>query len=465
MLKGRTAVDDAFTDLAGTRQRLRRAVRSRGRRVPTVPMSAGSPVGNERDDANAPRVLHLDHTTVAGGAEYALLRMLQAGAPWRPCIMLAPTNDDGLGVYEALPPDVPRRVVGVAQPAGVSWGGISLQVLAGARLIRQAIATRINRSFRKADVVDANTARAAAYGAIAARFSRVPFVVHLRDMTDREALGRTGHFLMRRVILPRADGVISDTHPPLDSARPYLKPEALMSVIPSASGIRLRESSPVRAGGGLRVGMLARIDPWKGQRVLLDAFALAFAGTDARLELAGAAPFGHDDFLAELHARAAELGVAGQVVFLGHVSDVDALIEEWDVAVQASTRPEPLGQNVLQYLAAGRAVVVADEGGPTEWVHDGVNGLHFAARDVQALADVLRRLDASPELRARLGIAAASTPGLLDDAEVAEAHATFYRDVIEAVQRRAARGRRAHETVYDEVVRRTATIESAAGPA
>ena len=211
--------------------------------------------------------------------------------------------------------------------------------------------------------------------------------------------------------------------------------------------------------------MLARIDPWKGQRVLLDAFAEAFAGSDATLEFAGAAPFGHDGFLEELRGRAAELGVTEQVRFLGHVDDVDGLIERWDVAVQASTRPEPLGQNVLQYLAAGRAVVVADEGGPTEWVHDDVNGLQFAARDTRSLADVLRRLGADPALRARLGLAAAATPGLLVDSEVAAAHGTFYAEVIDAVRQRAERGRPAPVPAYDEVVRRTPSVSSASSRA
>ena len=113
--------------------------------------------------------------------------------------------------------------------------------------------------------------------------------------------------------------------------------------------------------------------------------------------------FGHEDHLDELRRRARELGVAGQVDFLGHVEDVDALSAGWDVAVQASTRPEPLGQNVLQYLAAGRAVVAADEGGPAEWITDGVNGLLVPPRDVAALASALGRLDADAALRARLG--------------------------------------------------------------
>lgn len=389
--------------------------------------------------ARRPRVLHLDHTTVAGGAEFALLRMLQPGASWAPLVMLAPTGEPGLGVYAGLPSSVPLRVVGVRQPAGVSGGGPLLQLVALARLIFQALATRVHPAFRTADVVDANTARAAAYGALAARLSRKPFVVHLRDMTDREALGPTGHLLMTRLILPRADGVVSDTSPPMDSARPYLRAHAVTRVIPSASGLRLRDEVPARAVEGLRVGMLARIDPWKGQSLLLDAFADAFAGTDARLELAGSAPFGHEAFLAELRARAERLGVGAQVEFLGHVSDVDALLERWDVAVQASTRPEPLGQNVLQYLAAGCAVVVADEGGPTEWVEDDVNGLRFRPRDREALAAALARLGGDAGLRERLGRAAIATPGLLGDAEVAARHSAFYAEVIAATRSRAPR--------------------------
>jgi glycosyltransferase involved in cell wall biosynthesis len=352
--------------------------------------------------------------------------------------MLAPTSDPGLGIFDALPASAARSVVGVRQPAGASSRGVAFQVGAGARLLAQAVATRLHPAFRSADLVDANTARAAAYGGLAARLSRVPFVVHVRDMVDPEALGGFGHLVMTRFVLPRADGVVSDTRASLDSALPYLRPGAVARAIPSASGLRLHEPAPGRAAGGLRVGMLARIDPWKGQRLLLDAFADAFAGTDATLELAGAAPFGHEGFLRGLRARAAELGVADQVRFLGHVDDVDTLIAGWDVAVQASTRPEPLGQNVLQYLAAGRVVVVAGEGGPTEWVRDGDNGLHFAARDTASLATVLRRVAGDGELRDRLAAAAASTPGLLTDAEVAVAHAEFYADVVAAARRRLA---------------------------
>lgn len=394
------------------------------------------------------RVLHLDHTGAPGGAEFALLRMLRARPSWAPFLDVAPPAERGsTDVYDGLPERIPRRIAGVAQPAGASAGGPLTALAVGSRVLAQAVVVRCSRAFRGADLVDANTARSSAYGALAVRATRKAFVVHLRDLVEPEALGRAGHALMVRVVLPRADGVVANSRATLESARPHLRPGVPAEVIPSASGLRVRASTdaaprpgapvgPVRA-----VGMLARIDPWKGQAQLLEAFARVFGDRDVRLQLAGGAPFGHESFAETLRRRAGELGVGDRLDLPGHVDDVDGLLAGWDVAVQASTRPEPLGQNVLQYLAAGRAVITADEGGPAEWIEDGVNGLLVPPRDVDALADALARLDADPGLRARLGAAAAATPGLLDDAAVTRAHAAFYERVLASVAaRRSASG-------------------------
>ena len=85
---------------------------------------------------------------------------------------------------------------------------------------------------------------------------------------------------------------------------------------------------------------------------------------------------------------------------------------------------------MLQYLAAGRAVIVADEGGPTEWVVDGINGLRVAPRDVASLADALRRLGTDAE-REDVSPREPPTPGLLSDSDVARAHAAFYAEVLQ----------------------------------
>jgi glycosyltransferase involved in cell wall biosynthesis len=411
--------------------------------------AAAHPDDRVRPD-RAIRVLHLDHTSAAGGAEFALLRMLQAGPRWAPFLLMAPPESrTDPGIYDAVPARFARRITGVRQPAGASTGGGRAAAALGARVLAQAAVVRGSRAFRSADIVDANTARSAAYGAFAVRGTPKAFVVHLRDLVDPAALGRAGYALMVRVVLPRADGLVANSRATLESARPYLRPGVPAEAIPSASGLRVRaaaddasaasdgpSSGPGPAGPVRTVGMLARIDPWKGQEQLLEAFARVYRGRDVRLQLAGGAPFGHEEFVEALRRRAEELGVASQLDLPGHVADVDALLAGWDVAVQASTRPEPLGQNVLQYLVAGRAVIAADEGGPAEWVQDGVNGLLVPPRDVDALADALTRLDADAALRARLATAAAATPGLLDDAAVTRAHEAFYERVLASVAAR-----------------------------
>ena len=376
-------------------------------------------------DSAALRTLFLNHTTVPGGAELALVRMLRAHERWNAAVLLARPATPGLGAFADVPARIPVLVAGVVQRHGASSAGSSAQAANAVRLAAQAASTRVHPAFRTADVVVANTTRSAAYGALAARTSRIPYIVHIRDLVDPEAIGGSGAASMERIVLPRADGVIADTERALDSARPFARRDAVLRVVPSASGI-VRRARPTRSSAPLRIGMLARIDPWKGQELLLEAFAAAFPAGDQRLELAGGAPFGHEDFAAHLRRRAVELGVGDRLDLLGHVSDVDALLDQWDIAVQASLRAEPLGQNVLQYLAAGCATIVADEGGPTEWVRPEVNGLHFTARDPVSLAAALRRLADDVTLRDRLGGVASVTPQLMTDAEAAAAHREVY---------------------------------------
>jgi glycosyltransferase involved in cell wall biosynthesis len=385
-------------------------------------------------DSAALRTLFLNHTTVPGGAELSLVRMLRAHDHWNAVVLLARPGTPGLGAFADVPAHIPVLIAGVVQRYGASSAGSSTQAANAVRLAAQAVSTRLHPVFRTADVVVANTTRSAAYGALAACASRIPFVVHIRDLVDPEAIGGSGAAIMERIVLPRAHGVIADTERALDSARPFTRRDAVLRVVPSASGI-VRRARRTRSSAPLRIGMLARIDPWKGQELLLEAFAGAFPVGDQRLELAGGAPFGHEDFAAHLRRRAVDLGVSDRLDLRGHVSDVDALLDQWDIAVQASLRAEPLGQNVLQYLAAGCATIVADEGGPTEWVRPEVNGLHFTARDPASLAAALRRLADDVTLRDRLGGVASVTPQLMTDAQAAAAHRDVYLEAARLTRR------------------------------
>ncbi|WP_199253948.1 glycosyltransferase family 4 protein [Mycolicibacterium mengxianglii] len=377
-------------------------------------------------------VAHIDHTVEHGGAELALARLLENEPGWLPQIFVPPEIDAGKGAFAGMPAGLVTQV-GVWQPAGAIESGILGQFSLFARALYQAGALRANRRFRDAHVVHANTSRAALIGWIACVGSSRRLVVHLRDAVDPDAIGSRNAKLLT-FIVGQATGVIANSEYTLRTASPHMRPGTLVRAIPSPIGLaEQRASSPLREQVRV-IGMLARITEWKGQELLVRAFADAFRDSSIILELAGSPAFGQDSYLKYLQGLVADLGIGGQVRFLGHVGDIWPLLDSWDICVHASLHSEPLGQNVLQYLAAARPTIAANSGGPTEWIEHGRTGLLFEPGSQEALASALERLVQDNELRRNLSATLAHERPVPTDQCVRR----MYREFFESVW--AARG-------------------------
>jgi glycosyltransferase involved in cell wall biosynthesis len=380
------------------------------------------------------RVLHLSHASEPGGAELALVRLLARSRRWSAGLCAPPGGDAFAGLARhgvTLEQNLPKLPTG---------GTRSRDPLLAARYVAALLACArvVRRSplLRDADLLHANTAAAAIFGALAGRGTGVPLVVHVRDLVSPESLGRFGFSAFTRIALPRAAGVIANSQATLRSVEPWLAPRVPRTVLQSPVGVT-RPVAGTRAGGAVRrVGMLGRLQHWKGQHVFLHAFAQAFTHGDVRAYLGGAPLFGETAYADELRELAARLGIAERVTFLGHVDDVGEFLDSVDVLVHASIRPEPMGQAVIQGLVRGKPVIATEGGGPGEWIRTGVNGLLVAPDEPVALAAALRLLADSAELRSGIAAAAAQTPGVLDDDECVAAHEAFFREV-----RPARRGR------------------------
>ena len=146
---------------------------------------------------------------------------------------------------------------------------------------------------------------------------------------------------------------------------------------------------------------VGRFTPQKGHDVLLEAAALA-RRQDGRVVLALA---GDGPLRDELAHRAAQLGIAGAVRFLGRHADVPQLLGCADVLVQPS-RFEGLPLTVLEAMAAALPVVVTDVIGCNETVVHGESGLIVPPEDPSALAGALLEVLGDPPRAARLGAAA-----------------------------------------------------------
>ena len=350
------------------------------------------------------RVVFVDHTTVPGGAQLALARLLTAGAGGDSTLVV-PRGP--LGAYAAVSRSGLVRVVraGPALRPGAGSAGLRAQLRNALDVLRQVGALAVRREVRRAEVLYANSARSAVYTTVVGALLHTPVVVHLRDVVSRQALGRAGYAVTTRLVLPRAAAVVANSRYTLELAERGARLPDLRVVIHSPAGdLHTDEPLPPRPVVE-RIGMVARISPWKGQDLLIEAFARALPAGNVTLHFAGAPLFGETEHLDELHRLATELGVAERVVFHGHVEDVGGFIDSLDIAVQCSVQPEPLGQNVLQYLARGRPIVAMAEGGPLELVDDGVTGILIPPRDVEALAAALQGLTAH-EVRRSLGTAA-----------------------------------------------------------
>jgi glycosyltransferase involved in cell wall biosynthesis len=107
---------------------------------------------------------------------------------------------------------------------------------------------------------------------------------------------------------------------------------------------------------------------------------------------------------AALERQATEYGLGG-VRFCGfrNQSELPRFFDIATVFVLPS-RHEPWGLVVNEVMNAGRAVIVSDDVGcQPDLVEDGVEGCVFAAGDVAALTDALRKVLATPETAAAMG--------------------------------------------------------------
>ena len=95
-------------------------------------------------------------------------------------------------------------------------------------------------------------------------------------------------------------------------------------------------------------------------------------------------------------------GLQEMFVFLGHRTDIPALLASCDIGVLAS-RTEGLPNAVLEYMAAGLPVVATTVGGVPEIIENEINGLLIPPETPTALSSALLLLLKDEQMRRRLG--------------------------------------------------------------
>ncbi len=169
----------------------------------------------------------------------------------------------------------------------------------------------------------------------------------------------------------------------------------------------------------LRILFVGRMDEKKGIEYALRGFGLvANEIPQAEFRIVGEGELG-----ARYEGIARDLGLAARVSFAGFVAH-DQVASELAAAdvfchpsiTAASGDKEGIPGTIVEAMATGLPIVTTRHAGIPEMVRDGEHGFVVRERDAPAIAQALRRLIQDPDLRLRMGKAAAARARELGDA-------------------------------------------------
>jgi D-inositol-3-phosphate glycosyltransferase len=356
------------------------------------------------------RVLYVSHTSVISGAEHSLLVLLRGLPNGVEAVVACPDGELAVAV----------RAAGVAVDpipgTNLSSRLHPVHTVRGlAAVLRAALAIRAVARRHGADVIHANTPRAALMCALARGGSGARPIVHVRDAFPPGRLPA----MMARHLARRSSAFIPTSQFLVDD----LPAAPLVRVIANAVEPERFDPSafdPVAVRAGLELGharpviaVLGQISPHKGQGEAIEILArIRDAHPDACLLVIGAVKFtsaatryDNGAYEAELHALARRLGVEHAVRFLGERANVAELLSAVDVLLVPSWY-EPFGRVALEAMMMRVPVLATSVGGTREVVRDGEDGIVLEPRQPSVWAEELLALLAEPQRCVAMGASA-----------------------------------------------------------
>jgi glycosyltransferase involved in cell wall biosynthesis len=165
----------------------------------------------------------------------------------------------------------------------------------------------------------------------------------------------------------------------------------------------------------LRVGLVATFARWKGQDIFLEAITQLtqkYPDLNAAFYIIGGPIYktqGSQFSKQELEEQASNLGISDKVSFLGFQQNIVEIYHWLDIVVHASTQPEPFGLAIVEAMACGKPVIVAQAGGAAELFTHNYDAIGVPPDDSRALAKAITDLVSSPKKRQYLSEQARQT--------------------------------------------------------
>lgn len=354
-------------------------------------------------------VLYIQPNSEVGGSDIALARTIEAMAEsgQRSSVIL-PSDGPLVERMRAAGADI--HIVPMKQLRTLP--SIRYQASYLARFLPTVLAMRRKIKEIGPDLVHSNSAYCL-YGAFAARLARVRHLWHIREMAPQVPVLTAAYAGMIRWL---STTVLSMSDASMDAL--YSKRRDNFVIMPDALDApafrasldpgRLRRELEIAADTPI-VGFAARLDPWKGADVFIDAAAeVAKTSSNAVFVIAGGSPQGLEFHYDELQAQVRALGLQDRLIFLGwryQLQDMADVMAGFDMFCHTSVVAETFGLVLLEAMSVGTPVIAAKAGGPLTIIEDGISGLLTEPGDASALAEAIRQLLDDPDRAAAIGAA------------------------------------------------------------
>ncbi len=237
-------------------------------------------------------------------------------------------------------------------------------------------------------IIYTNSEMAMAYAWPLARLLRIRVV----NATIRNAFSGQGpRWEWHKLMLRLADARVANSRAGFES-RGLLPASSGNYVIYNGLDMRRFQESPKRlkqafgfdCGDRKVVGMVAEFSDYKDFPTFIRAAQLVLARRNDVVFVA----VGGGKNLENCKALAQ---TQGHIHFLGERSDVDELVPQMDIGVLC-TFTEGLPNSVMEYMAAGKPVIVTDGGGSRELVTDGEHGFLVPTSNPEVVAEKIELL-------------------------------------------------------------------------
>ena len=328
-----------------------------------------------------------------GGSEEALLQLLRSQGAAGLVVGLLVFLEDGelRAVCEGL--------------------GVEVKVVKGGRLREPwkhaAAVLRIARLLKthQIEMVLGWMTKAHIYSGIAGKLARVPAVYYQHGLPDDGAVDRLSRKIPAAGALGCSEFVAREQQARVTYPVLGVPVAADTQRFEDAAGVpapEMRDKLGLAREGPL-VGIVARLQRWKGVHVYAEAMAAVCAEIPgARGVIVGGLHDLEPDYEPWLRNRIKELGMTEKIRMVGVQRNIPDWMQAMDVVVHASER-EPFGIVVVEAMSLGKPVVATLPGGPEEIITDGTDGRLVPWNRPDALAEAILKYLRDPDWARSVG--------------------------------------------------------------